>query len=138
MGPEIARLDAVSSAGHPRAPPQLLGPPCPRKNSLCPTSLLLGKPLLLCKGMAEQPPGQGQLRAGVGPLAAAGGAGTAPACCLRSQSPLTQAPWRRFTGSKNLKQNLYTGVEMDRPMLSSSRFQTGNHTDIPAGTLPTS
>lgn len=52
---------------------------------------------------------QGQLRAGIGPLAAAGRADTAPTCCLRSP----------------------------HPMLSSSWFQIGNHTDTAAGTLRT-
>lgn len=32
MGPEVACLDAVSSAEHPRAPPQLSGPPVSRKD----------------------------------------------------------------------------------------------------------
>lgn len=87
-------MDAVTSAEHPRAPPQLSGPPCPKKTSLCPTSWLLSKPFLLQEGMAEQPLQGGGVH------------------------------WQQEPEAK--------------PMLSRSRFQTGNHTDVPAGMLPMS
>lgn len=68
MGPEITCLDAIRSAEHQWAPLQFSGLLCPRKTSLCPTSQLLDKPLLLLEGTAEQPAWSvGSCRLGLAP-----------------------------------------------------------------------
>lgn len=83
--------------------------------------------------MAEQP-----LWDTVAPLAAAGGAGTAPACYLRSQSPLPWPPrggvhWKQEPEAKLI----YTSGDGETYALKQP-VSDWNHTDIAAGMLPTS
>lgn len=105
MGPDVACLDAVSSAEHPRAPLQLSGPPVPERPLCAPHPGCSASPVSSVRGQQSSPLGAG----------AAPGAGWPPHSSWQGwhstsllseipESPRLAAPGA-FTGSRNLKQS---------------------------------